>query len=76
MTVSISALKPGDVVYDARMVRTGNSNIRRLSVWTVLIKEVDVEGSKVVAAWNGNQDLTFRARNGKLPWRRTRPEKN
>jgi hypothetical protein len=59
VTISIKALKPGDVVYDAR--------------WEVRI--VEVNESYVVARWNGNPAKNYYARAGKLPWRRTSPKK-
>jgi hypothetical protein len=73
VTISIKALKPGDVVYDARMTRMGNTTMRRLSVWEVRI--VEVNESYVVARWNGNPAKNYYARAGKLPWRRTSPKK-
>lgn len=74
MTVSITALKPGDVVWDARKAQMGNTTMRRLSVWRVIIKSVDLERGTVEASWNGNPVQTFRARGGKFSWRRTKPE--
>lgn len=73
MPISISTLKPGDVVFDARMEKMGNTTMRRLSVWKVYIKEVDLENGKVLASWNGNTPRTYYARSGKLPWRRSDP---
>jgi hypothetical protein len=73
MTVAITALKSGDVVYDARKVRQGNTTIRRLSVWAVRIIDVDAEGGKVIASWNGNPAKAYHASSGKFPWSRTKP---
>lgn len=75
MTVSIAALKPGDVVYDAHMQKMGNTTTRRLGVWNVYIKEVDQDKGAVLASWNGNPPKVFYARCGKLPWRRADPTK-
>ena len=73
MPVSINALKPGDVVYDVHMQKMGNTTMRRLGVWSVVIKEVDVDAGKVLASWNGNTPSIFRARGGRFAWRRTDP---
>ena len=75
MTISISALKPGDVVYDAHMTKQGNTHLRRMSVWRVFIKEVDIEAGRVLASWNGNPPRTYHARGGKFTWRRSDPTK-
>ena len=75
MPISINTLKPGDVVFDAHMQTMGNTTMRRLGVWRVIIKEVDVEHETVVASWNGNAPRKYYARGGKLPWRRTDPQK-
>ncbi len=74
MPISIKTLKPGDVVYDTKMTRMGNTTIRRRSVWKVHIKEVDLERNRVLASWNGNAPKLYFARDGKLPWRRTNPD--
>jgi hypothetical protein len=71
--VAITALKPGDVVYDVRRVKAGNTTMSRLDWWTVRVIEVDAAAGRVVASWNGNPARTFRARDGKLSWRRTKP---
>lgn len=74
MPVSINALKPGDVVFDAHKHQMGNTTMRELGVWRVVIKEVDVPNNTVLASWNGNAPRKYWARNGKLPWRRTNPK--
>lgn len=75
MPIAITALKPGDVVFDARKVKAGNTTTTRLVVWRVVIREVDLEKGRVVASWNSNPDKVFHARNGKLSWCRTVPSK-
>ena len=74
MPVSINTLNVGDVVYDAKKVRQGNTTIRRLSVWSVRIVEINLERKFVMASWNGNPPQKFYAQSGKLPWRRSKPE--
>lgn len=73
MTVALSALKAGDVVYDAHKVRAGNTMMRRMGVWRVRIVEVDADGGRVLASWNGNPPRWYYARRGKFSWRRTNP---
>ena len=73
MAIQLTALKPGDVVYDAHREKMGNTTTTRLSVWRVLIKEVDIEGRRVLASWNGNPPKFFYARGGEFLWRRTDP---
>lgn len=73
MAISITALKPGDVVFDAHYERARNTTLKRLGVWRVHIKDVDIEGRRVLASWNGNPAKWHYPRGGKLPWRRTDP---
>ena len=71
--VAITALKPGDVVYDCRRTKMGNTTMTRLSTWRVHIKEVNLAEGWVLASWNGNAPTRYRpyqiAR-----WRRTPPK--
>lgn len=73
MPVALSALKPGDVVFDVRREQAGNTTRRRLSCWEVRILEVHPEEQAATVSWNGNPPRRARARDGKFPWRRTRP---
>lgn len=75
MTISITALKAGDVVFDAHKEKMGNTTMRRMGVWEVYIKAVHIENGTVIASWNGNRDQTFHARGGKFSWRRSDPTK-
>lgn len=75
MPIAIAALKPGDRVFDAHRERMGNTMLKRMGVWPVLIKEVCIDSGYVVASWNGNPDRRYYARSGKLPWRRSAPVK-
>lgn len=73
MPVALAALKPGDVVYDVRRERAGNTMMRRTAVRLVRIVDVDTENGRVLASWNSNPPRHYRARNGQFPWRRSRP---
>lgn len=74
MPISINTLKTGDVVYDVRKARAGNTLVRRTAVYSVRIISVDIEKGCVDAQWNCNPTKTYRSRLGKLPWRRTKPK--
>ena len=65
-------IKPGDVLYDARRVQMGNTTMRRLACWKVLVISVDREKRTADCSWNSNPVRTYReAWLGKL--RRSRP---
>lgn len=70
--VAISKLKPGDVVFDARKQKMGNTTMRRMVVWRVHIKEVH-EGH-VIASWNGNAARAYRQYEVSR-WTRTPPKR-
>lgn len=71
MTVQLSAIKSGDVLYDVRRIQAGNTTMRRWATWRVHIKEVNHEEGWVIASWNSNPYQKFRARGGKFSWRRS-----
>lgn len=52
--MKITDLKPGQVLYDVRSTRMGNTKMRTISVWRVSIKEIDPSGTKFTASWNSN----------------------
>jgi hypothetical protein len=52
--MKISDLKPGQVLFDVRSTRMGNTTMRTISVWRATIKDVDPDGKKFTASWNGN----------------------
>ena len=56
---TISRLREGQVVYDRRTQQAGNTKMRRVAVWQVVIKEIDPEGKWVIASWNGNAARKF-----------------
>lgn len=71
--VAITALKPGDIVYDVVSQRMGNTRVRRKAVYDVRIVEVAEDHSYVMASWNGNPPRRFAGRQI-AKWRRTEPE--
>ncbi len=70
--VAITALKPGDVVYDVHSERAGNTTMRRMGCWHVTI--VEVHGDHVIASWNGNPARHY-GRAAVAKWRRSRPQR-
>jgi hypothetical protein len=51
---AFDAIKPGDVLYDVGKVRMGNTTMRSLTVWRVVVQEVDAEKRRALVSWNGN----------------------
>jgi len=73
MSISITKLKPGMVVYDAHSQKMGNTTMRTMGVWPVKI--VEVHENSVIASWNGNPPRIYWARSGgKFPWRANEPK--
>lgn len=51
--VAINSVNVGDVLWDCRKVKQGNTHIRRMACWQVRILEKNEDGS-FMASWNGN----------------------
>lgn len=70
---SFDKLKVGDILYECRRTKMGNTHMSQLSCWTVVVKEIDPVKRTAVCSWNGNTAKTWTERNiGKL--RRSRPK--
>ena len=52
--VAFNTIKSGDTLWDCRKQKQGNTTTSRMACWTVNIIEVDKEGGRVLASWNGN----------------------
>ena len=67
--IRISSLKPGQILYDVRSERMGNTTMRSVCVW--LARIVTVNGSFFTASWNGNAPKMY----GEVPrsWRVKKP---
>lgn len=52
--VEFSTVKPGDILYDCRRTRMGNTTMSRMGTWPVKIISVDAEQQTVMASWNYN----------------------
>ena len=70
MSISITKLKPGMVVYDAHSQKMGNTTMRTMGVWPVKI--VEVHENSVIASWNGNAPRKYYGT--KFPWRANKPK--
>ena len=70
--MTISNLKPGDVLWDAHSYRMGNTSMRSVGVWPVRILEVDPDGKWVKVSWNEN----FPEKHYSLPrsWKSKQPK--
>lgn len=65
-------LQPGMTVYDVGRTTMGNTTIKTVSVWGVLILSVNAEKRTVEASWNGNPGRTF-YEGSWSKWRANRP---
>ena len=71
--VAFNTIKVGDVLYDCRRTKMGNTTMSTLSTWRVVVTEVDTEKRRVMASWNGNKPDWWSERNLK-PLRRSQPK--
>lgn len=73
MSVKWEKVSAGDTLYDVRRVTMGNTKMRVVRVWKVLIVSIDHEGNSAVVRWNLNHEERWhKSRVVKL--RRTRPD--
>jgi hypothetical protein len=83
MGTRVSTLKEGDVLYDCRMQRCGNTTMSEMAVWKVQILGVELlplaergrQNVAVTYSWNGNrpQRGVYDAA-GSIGFRRSPPE--
>lgn len=52
MSISVTTLKAGDVLYDVHRVKVGNTTASKLAWFPVVIQELVPNGA--MASWNGN----------------------
>lgn len=60
--VAFSAIKEGDILWDCRRTRQGNTSLRRMSSWQVKIITIDHDKKTAVASWNWNAPRTYTVR--------------
>ena len=58
--MKLEQLKPGQTVYSIRKHLAGNTTVRTISVYKVLIISVNVADRYVIASWNGNREEKYR----------------
>lgn len=69
--VAFSTIKPGDVLYQVKRQKMGNTTMSRDAVFSVVIKEVHERHA--IASWNGNEPRRWSVSDiGKL--RRSKPK--
>ena len=70
--MKIEHLKSGQTVYHVGRYKMGNTTMRTVGVWDVVIVSVDETKGAVMARWNGNQAQKY-YRNSWSKWRKERP---
>jgi hypothetical protein len=70
--VAFSTVKVGDVLYDCRRQRMGNTTMSRMETWLVRVIEVDAEKRRALVSWNSNAPRWTDERDLKS-YRRSRP---
>lgn len=58
--MKIDRMRAGMVVFDVGRSRMGSTTMSTVSVWPVSIKNVDLDGRRVEASWNGNAPRWYR----------------
>lgn len=53
---AFSTIKVGDVLFDCRRQKMGNTQMSRMATWRVVIKDVDADKRRALASWNGNKE--------------------
>lgn len=59
MSVAFNKLKPGMVLLDIHSTRMGNTTLRRLGCWQVLVISVDPEARTAMCSWNSNKPTLY-----------------
>lgn len=52
--VAFNRINVGDVFYDCRMQKQGNTTLRQMACWPVRIVSIDSVKGTAMASWNGN----------------------
>lgn len=59
MAIKFEKIVPGMKLADVHSQRQGNTNMRRLGLWHVLVISVDKEKRTAVVSWNSNSPQTW-----------------
>lgn len=65
MAVRLDKIEPGMVLLDIHSQKMGNTTMRRLGLWRVLVVSVDKEARTAMCSWNGNPARMYRERDFK-----------
>jgi hypothetical protein len=57
---TISKLQPGQVLYELRRQKMGNTTVSRTACFTVRVVEVAPDHSFIMASWNNNSPRKYR----------------
>lgn len=71
---NIKKLQPGQVVWEIRRHRAGNTMVRTQPLYSLNIVEVDLADGRVFASWNSNPPKWYRERDIKS-WQAEKPVK-
>ncbi len=52
--IKIELIKAGDILYDCRKVRMGNTTSSCMRSWSVRIISIDHKSETAMVSWNGN----------------------
>jgi hypothetical protein len=73
---SISKLTPGQILYDLRRQKMGNTTQSRTACFEVKVCEIAPDGLSITASWNGNPKVFYSARSvEKLRVNKPRPKR-
>lgn len=57
--VAFDRIYVGDVLYDCRRQKQGNTRMSRMACWTVKIVSIDTVSGTAMASWNGNAPTRY-----------------
>jgi len=55
----ITSIQEGDVLFDCHTYRMGNTTMRAMGCWDVVIKSIDLLKKTARVSWNGNPEQTY-----------------
>lgn len=56
---SINKLSVGQVLWQIKRVKCGNTTVRRGCLYPVTVKSIAENGKSIIASWNGNTPRTY-----------------
>lgn len=62
MAVAFNKLKPGMILLDIHSQRVGNTTMKRLGCWRVLVISVDPQARTAMCSWNSNPPALYTER--------------